>query len=66
MLFQLLTQCCLTQTVNYNFVSVNLWWLGQYIRAMTHPQEPHGTVGEEACTYKAGKTAPVRLFDNYK
>ena len=53
-------------TVNYNFVSVNLWWLRQYIHAMVHPQELDGTVGEEACTYKVGDTAPVSLFDNYK
>ena len=58
-------------TVNYNFVSVNLWWLRQYVRAMTHPQQPQtqsasGPFGEEACTYKVGDTAPVSLFNNYK
>jgi hypothetical protein len=58
-------------TVNYNFVSVNLWWLRQYVRAMTHPEQPQtqsisGRLGEEVCTYKAGDTAPVSLFDNYK
>jgi hypothetical protein len=58
-------------TVNYNFASVNLWWLRQYIRAMTQPQEPQlqrgsSTLGEEACTYTASDTAPVSLFDNYK
>jgi hypothetical protein len=38
---------------------------------MTHPQQPQTQsvsdhLGEEVCTYKAGDTAPVSLFDNYK
>lgn len=58
-------------TVNYNFVSVNLWWLRQYVRALTPPEALHdrgasNPLQEETCTYQAGDTAPVSLFDNYK
>lgn len=62
-------------TINYNFISINLWWLRQYIRTIIHPAHPDTHPGtstssnfaaEEPCTYNANATTPTSIFDNYK
>jgi hypothetical protein len=57
-------------TVDTKFVRVNLWWLRQYVRDLqrdpnTNVDDSPGTA-DEPCTFQAGDTAPVSLFDNYK
>ncbi|KAJ6118382.1 hypothetical protein N7471_013849 [Penicillium samsonianum] len=54
-------------TVNTRFVRVNMW---QYVRDLrrgssTDADDSAGTA-DEPCTFQAGDTAPVSLFDNYK
>ncbi|KAK4936123.1 hypothetical protein LTR66_015377, partial [Elasticomyces elasticus] len=58
-------------TFNYNFVRINLWWLRRYIRDLIQPVnidvgESSDPMAEEPCTYEAGGTAPVSMFDNYR
>lgn len=58
-------------TINYNFVRINLWWLRRYIRDLIQPVnidvgESSDPMAEEPCTYEAGGTAPVSMFDNYR
>ena len=58
-------------TNNYKFFRVNLWWLRKYIKAMIQHQElednnTSDNMEEELCTYIAGTTAPISVFDNYR
>ncbi|KAJ5742359.1 uncharacterized protein N7511_011545 [Penicillium nucicola] len=58
-------------TVSYNFIRINLWWLRRYIRDLIQPVsidvgESSDPIAEGPCTYEAGATAPVSVFDNYK
>ena len=57
--------------INYTFVRINLWWLRRYVRAIIRPgsledSSSSDPMGEEPCTYEAGDTAPISIFDNYK
>ncbi|KAJ5654961.1 hypothetical protein N7490_001964 [Penicillium lividum] len=57
-------------TVDTKFVRVNLWWLRQYVRDLRRGSSANvdtsaGTA-DEPCTFQAGETAPVSMFDNYK
>jgi hypothetical protein len=58
-------------TISHNFNRINLWWLRRYMRDLIQPVpidagESSDAMAEELCTYRAGTTAPVSLFDNYK
>lgn len=58
-------------TISQNFNRINLWWLRRYMRDLIEPvpidaSEPSDAIAEEPCTYGAGTTAPVSIFDNYR
>ncbi|KAF4210355.1 hypothetical protein CNMCM5878_004518 [Aspergillus fumigatiaffinis] len=58
-------------TISHNFIRINLWWLRRYIRDLIEPVSidvdgSSDPIAEEPCTYEAGATAPVSIFDNYK
>ncbi|KFZ23650.1 hypothetical protein V502_01866 [Pseudogymnoascus sp. VKM F-4520 (FW-2644)] len=58
-------------TANYNFVSVNLWWLRRYVRLAIMSTDPASMdcselMGDEQCAYQTGDKGPVSLFDNYR
>jgi hypothetical protein len=58
-------------TINYTFTRINLWWLRRYVRVIIHPGDVPSSnssdpIAEEPCTYEAGDTVPVSIFDNYK
>ncbi|KAJ5111789.1 hypothetical protein NUU61_001419 [Penicillium alfredii] len=58
-------------TINYNFKRINLWWLRQYMRHIIEPtnvrsDSSSASLDEEPCTYEAGSTGPISIFDNYR
>jgi hypothetical protein len=58
-------------TINYNFNRINLWWLRRNVRQIIEPLNVDSgsyssPMEEEPCTYEAGSTVPISVFDNYK
>jgi hypothetical protein len=51
-------------TENYNFVSVNLWWLRKYVRIAI--ESASDSISEEQCAFQPDNNFPISRFDNCK